>query len=332
MDEPDRVRRLIAFEAECASINALNAELQKVPHWIPGRGLLAFMKQLQGILGGLRERLEAKPVIAVVGPTGSGKSTLINALVGRDDAVQVGDDRPTTREVAVVARATGDAQQLLDRIEHGKMGIVTHAGTILRDAIIVDTPDTDSTECRTHRGLLEQVLAFSDVMLCVFDVANPKRQDNIRALADWVNIFPGEHVCLVLNRCDRVPEDQLVNDVVPDFHRHIADARAWAREFNDVYCVSARDKLNEPSWAENEQPLHQLNDFERLLDRLQELGGGTFYADRRVERARALKEAARKAVRDHAGQHESELRQIRHDITELETGLAGTIVEAVSQE
>ena len=328
MNDAVRAGKLVAFETERMRIAALGKQLDAMPHWMPAIGLREYVTRVEKLLADAKERLEAKPVVAIVGPNGSGKSTLANALVGMDDLARVGNDRPTTRGAAVITRTVDDARQLQDQIPHAQVGIFPCASTLLPDAIVVDTPDTNSGECMVHRPLVERILGLTDVMICVFQARNPKERDNILALADWVNAFPGEHVYLVLNHCDRIPESELKSSVLPDFLEHIS--RSWSRKFDKVFCISARDGLQNPEWTENEKPLHKDNQLSLLRDGLRDLGGGALFVDQRLARARHLREVAVDVARKTAQQHANDLPAVREEIGKLEKDIASEIVETVS--
>ena len=167
-----------------------------------------------------------------------------------------------------------------------------------------------------HRPIVEQVLERTDVMVCVFQARNPKERDNILALADWVNAFPGAHVFLVLNHCDRIPEDELKNSVLPDFRRHIA--QAWAREPDRIFLVSGRAGLQTPRWTENETPLHGLNQLDDLREALRELGGGALFVDQRLMRARHLRTTALELTRQQIEAHADKWPAIQEDLAQLE--------------
>lgn len=329
MNDQVVAEQVAAFETTAGSVKSLGRQLEAVPHWQPAVGHLAYVNHVTTLLEDLRSRFAAKPTIAFVGPTGSGKSTLVNALIMKDDAVAVGVTRPTTRDITVITRSVEDAGQLLDRVNHDRIHVVPSPTTPLREAIIVDTPDTDSGECQDHRPLLESILALTDVMICVFDAHNPKRRDNIVALAEWVNTFPVGQIYLVLNMSDRISETELTNSVVPDFRAHIE--RAWSRKVDKLFCVSARSSLCNPGWPDNERPLHNINQTDDLRNCLRDLGGGALFVDRRLDRARHLYSISSQLVADAVQRVVEDLRSVRTSQVELQREVADELISAVSR-
>jgi len=92
-------------------------------------------------------------LLAFVGPTGSGKSTMVNSLAGKTVS-PAGPLRPTTSSPLVWAKDTVPHVQ----IDGVTSVTVTGDDPLLDHFVIVDTPDLDST-ARDHR---EQALAIAE--------------------------------------------------------------------------------------------------------------------------------------------------------------------------
>jgi energy-coupling factor transporter ATP-binding protein EcfA2 len=141
-------------------------------------------------------------VAALAGGTGSGKSSLFNAMTGTD-AAPIGDVRPTTSEplAAVPAGRPGVMDGYLDR-----MGVDRRVAHDSDHLCVIDLPDTDSVVAE-HRHRVESVLPRIDVLIWVVDPE--KYRDSalhhryLQPLAGYASQF-----LFVLNRVDLVrPED-----------------------------------------------------------------------------------------------------------------------------
>ena len=93
-------------------------------------------------------------VVAIAGATGSGKSSLFNALAGANRS-QVGARRPTTAEPVACVWSDGrpGAEGLLDRLgvpAHRRHTPVDEAPE-LRGLILLDLPDHDSAATENRR-------------------------------------------------------------------------------------------------------------------------------------------------------------------------------------
>lgn len=328
MNEKERADAVIAFETQREGVSALGRSLDALPHWRPAKALRVVVTDYETRLASMKARFDSKPVVSVVGPTGSGKSTLVNALVGADDAVVTGNSRPTTRGVAIIARTVTDAATLLNQFPEEKPDLATLPTTALPDALLLDTPDTDSAECERHRPLLEAAMRLSDALVCVFDASNPKRRDNVDALKTWVDSFSGEYVFIVLNRCDRIPEAELRNDILPDFRSYIA--QTWTRKPGGIFLVSARGGMGNPQWTEEAPPLHNLNELDKLRSAISKLSGSRVFADHRVKQAQHLRETAEELVREAASESTGSLGGVEAEMAELDKSLADKLAEAVS--
>ena len=287
-----RAYRRLKLEGEKQALLSVKNRLDSLRFWSPAPQLSRVVGETLSVIDELEERLEAKAIVAVVGGTGTGKSTLVNALCGRDDAVVMGNDRPTTRKIAALSRTAGDADVLVGSFGADEISVKQDYGFRFHDVVIVDTPDTDSSECADYSLLLDRVLQKADALICIFSAQNPKRRDNLLRLAAKVSKYKAEHVFLVLNQCDRIPEQEL-DEIRKDFEQNVR--KSWTKT-GKVFCVSARSSLEKPQWPKGESPLHGRNDFELLCSAIMELDGSHF-ADRRIERARELRRETEDAIR-----------------------------------
>jgi len=151
-------------------------------------------------------------VVALAGGTGSGKSSLINAVLG-EDVVRAGVVRPTTdAAVAVVPRMkSGTYTQLLQDLSIDQR-IETSA---LKSTILVDLPDFDSTEA-SHRHIVESVLPAVDAVIWVFD---PEKYSDAVAHVEFLAklvAYEGQFV-FALNKADLISAD--AERVVEDLTR-----------------------------------------------------------------------------------------------------------------
>jgi predicted GTPase len=103
-------------------------------------------------------------VAALAGATGSGKSSILNALVGAHVSA-VGVRRPTTS--AAVAAVWGDGGgAILDWLDVPRRHRV--ADGPLDGLVVLDLPDSDSLE-RSHRLQAERLIALVDLLVWVVD-------------------------------------------------------------------------------------------------------------------------------------------------------------------
>jgi energy-coupling factor transporter ATP-binding protein EcfA2 len=108
---------------------------------------------------------DAPLLVAVFGPTGSGKSTIVNTLAGRPIS-RTGVLRPTTREAVVWVHERHAAAITAVLRESGPFEIVTEDHPILRSLAIIDTPDIDSI-AEEHRQQTTAILEAADVAIAV---------------------------------------------------------------------------------------------------------------------------------------------------------------------
>lgn len=153
-----------------AEVDALMARLERwiaeTPPWQPAETCRALVRRLAERTESLRVRLDSPLVVATLGGTGTGKSSLVNALVG-DEVVHAGRQRPTTRRPTLVCRPDLAPEML--GIAPECVEVVQRDLPSLAHLVIVDCPDPDTTEdadaAGTNLAALRQVLPHCDVLL-----------------------------------------------------------------------------------------------------------------------------------------------------------------------
>ncbi|MCA0216898.1 MAG: 50S ribosome-binding GTPase [Actinobacteria bacterium] len=131
----------------------------------------ALARDLDAVLTHSGERRQRSPehtVVGIFGATGSGKSSLVNALVGADVA-RTHVRRPTTSEAHAVVWDPDGAVDLLDWLQVRERTV--RDGPIDPRAaklVLLDLPDFDSVE-RANREIAERLAAQVDALVWVVD-------------------------------------------------------------------------------------------------------------------------------------------------------------------
>jgi len=313
----DDLRAIVATGALAyveAELDRIEGHLADVPSWRPARALEAELAWVRDQVSRMEDAWGKKLVVVIAGPSGAGKSTLLNALAGRELS-QTGLGRPTTRRVVVYRQHPEDGAALVRDLgpEHVVVNTVPGAEG-LDGLVLVDTPDTNTLP--ENRQLLGRALGHADVILLVFNALNPKMRDNVAFWAPIVQQYDAEALVPILNGVDRVPWQELENDVVPDMVSALE--RAWDMPLDKVYLVSARTSAPNASFAEDERPLHDVNQFDALREWLfSTLGRADQASERRLARAEhllvLLKGRCRDALQGH-GARRSEIERLRNGL------------------
>ena len=174
----------VAAAADFADFDRLIESLARwsssLPQWPPAGRVRAEWQGIEPRLDRARRELSRVLVVGVIGGTGTGKSTLVNALAGAavSDAGDVA--RPTTTTPIVVAAPDVDLSWLPSEAMQAR--VVRSDAAAVANIVLVDCPDPDTqaepdgggradaarpSDTNRNRDLLEAVLPACDVLLLV---------------------------------------------------------------------------------------------------------------------------------------------------------------------
>lgn len=247
-----------------------------------------------------RLRRSGAPVLVVVaGPTGAGKSTLVNSLV-RATASPSGALRPTTRAAVLVCNpadtpsyAGGGALSGLRPVDgptsDPRTVRVVASVNVPRGIAVLDAPDVDSVVA-ADRALATRLLAAADVWLFVLTASR------------YADAVPWRHLATARDRgavlvvvVDRVPPE-----AVGEVHRYVGEL------------LAERGLAGTPVFTIAEKPLVDglLDEFDvvRLRDWLQRVAADSTVSDAIVRQAvegavRALPDRTRALAEAVSEQH-----------------------------
>lgn len=176
--------------------------------------------------------IDAPLLILLLGPTGAGKSSLLNTIAAAEVS-KAGVLRPTTRD-AVLYASEGDARRIL---ASGRLSTIATERLIQAEApaasggvAVIDAPDIDSVE-RDNRELADVLVESSD--FCVFVTTATRYAD----LVPWEVLRRvrerGLPLVVVLNR---LPADEADRQTV------IADAKRLLGQANATGDLIALDE------------------------------------------------------------------------------------------
>ncbi len=161
----------------------------------------------------VRERLELgadQTVVALAGGTGSGKSSLFNAITGLELA-EVGVKRPTTSHVTACVWGS-DGAALLDWLGVGPDDRIERESALdgeeqaaLRGLVLLDLPDHDSVSPE-HRAVVDRVIPQTDLIVWVVD---PQKYADDALHTGYLRRLVGHEssMVVVLNQVDQLAAD-----------------------------------------------------------------------------------------------------------------------------
>jgi hypothetical protein len=197
-------------------VGALARWSGSLPDWPPAAGVRSEWEAIEPRLERARRELSRMLVVGVVGGTGTGKSTLVNALAGAD-VTEAGDvARPTTTAPVIVAARDVDVSWLPLDAMRGR--IVRSDAAAVANIVLVDCPDPDTqptapagheaaaprpSDSNRNRELLEAVLPACDVLLLV---ATAQKYRSWIVAREVQAFAPGRPLLFVQTHASRDPD------------------------------------------------------------------------------------------------------------------------------
>jgi GTP-binding protein EngB required for normal cell division len=174
------------------------------------------VRRARTLLGKVDERTRLSgehTVVALAGATGSGKSSLFNAIAGLELST-VGARRPTTSSAMACVWGHDGASALLDWLGVPSRHRISHESALddgradeLRGLVLLDLPDYDSTEL-SHRLEVDRLVELVDVFVWVTD---PQKYADAALHRQYLSRLAGHDAVTVvlLNQADRLAPAQL---------------------------------------------------------------------------------------------------------------------------
>lgn len=194
-------------------------------------------------------------LMVLVGPFSSGKSSIINALLGQEDFLRIGPV-PTTDKISILR--WGDEPQNMGSA--GGADTVFYPSPLLRKVSLVDTPGLESI-FKDHEETTQKFLHRADVVLLVMLATQAMTQRNI----DYLKMFKdyGKKVIIVISQADLLNDEerQTVKQYVRDQSKDKLGTEPEVWMLSAKMALEAREGgvLNEELWKAS--GLYQIEDY-----------------------------------------------------------------------
>jgi len=208
-------------------------------------------------------------LIVLIGAFNTGKSSIINALVG-EPILSVGAT-PTTQKIAILRHGT-----TVQRSQAGEVETIFHPAPLLEQVSLVDTPGLESIY-KAHDEVTRRFLHRADIVLMVMMATQAMSASNVEYLQS-LRAY-GKRVIIVINQIDAVdPEEQTA------LKTFVADRSKISLGFvPEVWMVSARQAWEAEQAQPRNEELWKASGFDQIEQFIREALGDSARVRQKLE-------------------------------------------------
>lgn len=210
-------------------------------------------------------------LMVLVGPFNSGKSSLVNALMGSRELLTIGAT-PTTDTIQILR--WGEEAERME--SGGEVETVFYPSELLKKVSVVDTPGLESV-FKSHEQTTRKFLHRADVVLLVMMATQAMTASNLETMQMFKDY--GKKVIIAVNQCDLLSEDE--RQEIKEFIRNESKSKLGTQP--EIWMLSAKQGLDAVEDGTRDELLwvssgihqieayvdSQLNDASRLRQKLQ---------------------------------------------------------------
>ena len=194
-------------------------------------------------------------LLVVVGEFNSGKSALINALLGETFLKE--GVTPTTDRIYIVKHGEpGNPEFISDDVR-----VVRYPAEILREVHIVDTPGTNAV-MRHHEAIVREFVPRSDMVIFVTSADRPfteSEREFLENIRKW-----GKKVVVIINKIDILQDAEAIDEVVSFVSNQVQRLLDFEPELFQLSARAAQQMTADDSDSK------QTEAFQRFQEYLQE--------------------------------------------------------------
>ncbi len=187
------------------------------------------------------EQLDELFLLVVVGEFNSGKSALINALLG-DEFLKEGVT-PTTDRIHVVKYGNAVTPEMVSE----DIRILHHPAAMLKQLHIVDTPGTNAV-LRHHEAIVREFIPRSDMVIFVTSADRAfteSEREFLETIKEW-----GKKIVVIINKIDILTDQTSVDEVRQFVHNQVGRLLSIEPTLFSLSARQARSGNAEPDQGE----------------------------------------------------------------------------------